>query len=170
MTRHFNSSVSAIMALGFALLPGIALSQQKSLKEQLVGTWTLVSIVNTSTTGAKRDLFGANPKGLLIFDAGGRYVSVAMKRDRAEFKSRNREKWTPDEYKAAVLGTRAQFGTWSVDESNGILIQHIEGSITPNNDGTEANRSISFAGDELTLATTNVARGGSNLMVYRREK
>jgi lipocalin-like protein len=170
MNRHFTRSLSAIMVFGFALLPGIALSQQKSLKEQLVGAWTLVSIVNTSSSGTKRDLFGTNPKGLLIFDAGGRYVSVATKRDRTEFKSRNREKWTADEYKAAVLGTRAQFGTWSVNETSRVLIQQIEGSITPNNDGTEAKRSISFVGDELTLATTDVAREGSNVMIYRRAK
>jgi hypothetical protein len=156
------------MVLGYVSWSGIALSQQESLKEQLVGTWTLVSIVNTSPSGTQRDLFGADPKGLLIFDAGGRYVSVATKRDRTEFRSRNREKWTADEYKAAVLGTRAQFGTWSVNETDRILIQQIEGSITPNNESTEAKRSISFVGDELTLTTTDVAREGSNVMVYRR--
>jgi len=170
MRRCAMLSLFTLAVLGFALSSNTANSQHRTLKEQLVGTWTLVSIVNTNPSGAKRDLFGLNPKGLLIFDAGGRYVSVSTKRDRPEFKSRNRDKWTADEYKAAVLGTRAQFGTWSVDESQKTLIQRIDGSITPNNDGTEARRLITLAGDELTLVTTNVAREGSNEMVYRRAK
>jgi hypothetical protein len=153
-----------------ALSPGAGLSQEKSLREQLVGTWILVSIVNTSPTGVKRNLFGENPNGILIFDSGGRYVSIATARNRQEFSSRNRDTWTPDEYKAAVLGTRAQFGTWSVNESDRILIQGIDGSITPNNDGSEARRSISLAGDQLRLSSGNAARGGSNEMVFERAK
>jgi hypothetical protein len=35
--------ISAITMLGLALIPGSAVSQQRSLKEQLVGTWTFVS-------------------------------------------------------------------------------------------------------------------------------
>jgi hypothetical protein len=36
MNRRYIISVSALMALGLALLPSSAISQQKSLKEQLV--------------------------------------------------------------------------------------------------------------------------------------
>ncbi len=41
------------MLLVFALLPGSAVSQQKSLKEQLVGAWTLV------IRGANSDILSA---------------------------------------------------------------------------------------------------------------
>ena len=40
MNRRSVLSVSAIAVLGLALLPATAFSQQKSLKEQIVGTWT----------------------------------------------------------------------------------------------------------------------------------
>src|SRR5262249_28626271 len=43
MHRRNMLSISAITALGLALMPGNAVSQQKSLKDQLVGAWTLVS-------------------------------------------------------------------------------------------------------------------------------
>jgi len=43
MNRRCILSISAMTALGLALLPGSAVAQQKSLKETLVGTWTLVS-------------------------------------------------------------------------------------------------------------------------------
>jgi hypothetical protein len=43
--------VSAFMALGLALLPGAAVSQQKTLSEQLIGTWKIVSVRNTRPDG-----------------------------------------------------------------------------------------------------------------------
>jgi hypothetical protein len=55
--RHILS-LSVITAVGVALLPGSLLAQQKSLKEQLVGTWTIVSNDNVAPDGTKRQLFG----------------------------------------------------------------------------------------------------------------
>jgi hypothetical protein len=43
MNRRHILSLSAITALGLALLPGNAVAQTKSLKEQIVGSWTYVS-------------------------------------------------------------------------------------------------------------------------------
>ena len=41
MTRRGILSLSVVLAVGLALQPGAALSQQKPLKEQIVGAWTL---------------------------------------------------------------------------------------------------------------------------------
>ena len=65
MNRRNTLSLCATIALGLALLPGSAVSQQKPLKEQLVGTWTIVSNDNVAPDGTKRQIFGANPKGIL---------------------------------------------------------------------------------------------------------
>src|ERR1700674_1241380 len=111
MNRRHILSLSVIMALGLALAPGRALSQQKSLKEQLTGTWTLVSADNVAPGGTKRQLFGANPKGILILDASGRYAVVQVRPDRPKFESNNRLQGTPEENKAVLLGTAASFGT-----------------------------------------------------------
>jgi hypothetical protein len=56
MNRRSILSLSAITALGLAMLPGSAVSQQKSLKEQLVGAWTLVSSETTAANGTKQQL------------------------------------------------------------------------------------------------------------------
>ena len=66
MDRRDLFSLSAVTALTFALLPSSAVGQQRSLNDQLVGTWTLVSTDNAQN-------FGANPKGMLVFDGNGRY-------------------------------------------------------------------------------------------------
>src|SRR5436190_9832344 len=41
MNRHLLS-VCTIAALGLVTLPGAAVAQQKSMKDQMVGTWTLL--------------------------------------------------------------------------------------------------------------------------------
>src|SRR5881296_3073720 len=86
MNGHNVLRFSAITALGFALVTGSAIAQQKTLKEQLVGSWTLVSSETTPPTGAKRQNFGANPKGILILEAGGRYALVQGDTNRPKFK------------------------------------------------------------------------------------
>ena len=50
MNRRYIISLSALTALGLALLPSNAISQEKSLKDQLVGTWIYVS-----STGKRDD-------------------------------------------------------------------------------------------------------------------
>ena len=59
----------AVAAFAVALLPGSAVSQQKSLKDQIVGSWTLVSWEQTRADGSKNQRFGASPKGINTYDA-----------------------------------------------------------------------------------------------------
>ena len=51
MSRRRILNLSAIAALGLAMLPGNALAQTKSLKDQLVGTWIIVSNDATAPDG-----------------------------------------------------------------------------------------------------------------------
>ena len=79
MNPHNIFSLSLITALGLALLPAASGAQQKSLKEQVVGTWTAVSTTNTGTNGTKSELFGPNPRGLLIFESNGRFSLISIR-------------------------------------------------------------------------------------------
>ena len=63
MNRRTIIAVSAIAAFGLGLLPGSAFSQQKSLKEQLVGTWTFVSALDVHPDGSKTDRWGPQSEG-----------------------------------------------------------------------------------------------------------
>src|SRR5260370_33003382 len=100
MNRRTIFSISAIVALG-AWLPGVAIAQQKSLKDQLVGTWMLVSCDSTDSNGAKAP-YCVNPVGILMLDAGGRYTSVIAARGRP--KSGDRVKAPAELIKTASLG------------------------------------------------------------------
>jgi hypothetical protein len=66
MNQRRILTLSAI-ALGLVFsLPG-AMAQTKSLKDQLVGTWSLVSWEQVNNDGTKRQDFGPSPKGVTTF-------------------------------------------------------------------------------------------------------
>jgi len=64
--------------------------------KDLVGTWTLVSVV-TERDGSKSDTYGRNAKGLLLFDEKGRYSIIFIAANLPKFVSGNRSNGTADE-------------------------------------------------------------------------
>ena len=70
--------MSGMTLLACAVLAGNAAAQQKTLKEQLVGAWTLVSSDVTAKDGTKRQEFGANPRGILILRAPQEFEKVGL--------------------------------------------------------------------------------------------
>jgi hypothetical protein len=161
----------ALVCVGLILPVGGAIAQQKALKEQIVGAWMLVSNDTTAPDGTKQQTFGANPRGILILDASGRYASVQGRPDRAKFKATEnvRAKATAEEFAAAAREFGANFGSWSVNEADKTLIRKFEIALIPNNDRNETKAAVSLAGDELKLTLTTAA-GGRTDTVYRRAR
>jgi hypothetical protein len=171
MIRRNIFGLSIITTLGVSLLSGSAFCQQKSLKEQLVGTWTIVSNINVAPDGTKRQIFGANPKGILIFESNGRYAQIFVRPDRPKFKANNRLQGTPEEIKAAYEGALVHFGTWSVTETDKTIVVKTEGALYPNQEGTEGKRTIvSLTTDDLKLANPASGAGGTTEAIFRRAK
>jgi hypothetical protein len=174
MNRRSILSISAVTVLGLAFVPSKAVSQQKSLRDQLVGAWVLVSQEFTSADGTKREgvagVIGGNSRGVMILDASGRYAFVVGRSDRPKFKTTGvpRLDATPEEYKAAVVTFGANYGTWSVNEADKTLTQRFEGALIPNAEGTVDTESVSLAGDDLKLSAS-VASGRRD-EVYQRAK
>jgi hypothetical protein len=171
MNRTSILSLSAITAVGLALLPSHVLAQQKPLKDQLVGAWTVVSSDNVAPDGSKRQLFGSNPTGIVILDASGRYAQILVRPGRPKFASNNRLQGTAEENKAAQEGAVAHHGTWTVNEADKTVVLRIETAVYPNQDGTEAKRSISsLTADELKWTNPASGAGGTTETVWRRAK
>src|SRR5262245_45097202 len=161
--------LSAMTALTLVLVPGSTLAQPKPLKELLVGTYALVSVASTTRDGAKVDLFGTSPKGLIIFDARGHYTQVIVRSDRPRFKANNRLQGTPEENKAALAGGIGQFGTWSVNEADRSLTLHQKGVVHfPNEEDTDQKRVLSLTSDELKIIIPLTGDGGRAEQVWRR--
>src|SRR5262249_55453423 len=89
MNRRSVLSVSAVMALAAAVMPSSVAAQEKSLKDQLVGTWIFVSAQDVKPDGTKVDPWGPNPKGVAMYDAKGRFTFIIMRSDLPKFVSNN---------------------------------------------------------------------------------
>src|SRR5882724_5479752 len=76
-----------IAAFGSSMMTFDALGQKQTLKEQLVGTWTLLSWEQKKGDGTTVERYGTSPKGIAFFDAGGRYIITVMRSDRAKYAS-----------------------------------------------------------------------------------
>jgi hypothetical protein len=151
------------------VLGSSALAQQKSVKDQLVGSWIFVSSTTKAEDGSP--FWGANPKGLVIFTANGRYSTHLMRSDRPKFSANSRTKGTPEENKAAVLGNISSFGTYTVDEDKKTFTIRFEGSTYPNLEGTVQARPFEIVGDELRVTNPAPTAGGPpSHIVYRRDK
>jgi hypothetical protein len=128
-----------------------AVDQPQSLKEQLVGTWTLASWEQKKGDGTKARRYGENPVGIAFFDAGGRYIVTVMRSDRDKYASDALWQGTAEENKATADGTITYFGTYSANEADSSIAVHIEGSSFPNWNGVDQKRVVAIAGDQLTL-------------------
>ena len=138
--------------------------------QSLVGSWTLVSSV-VEQGGNRIEPFGSNPKGALIFDAGGTYVAMIARAGLPKFATDNRLAGTADENKAVVTGSIAHFGSYAVNAADKTITFRIATSTHPNWDGTEQKRAYTLAGDELKYTVGSAAVGGGTAtLVWRRAK
>jgi len=169
MNRRRLISISAATALGLASLAGNAVAQQKSLKEQLIGTWTFVSAVDTNKDGTKSDRWGPNAKGLAIFDANGRFSFMISRADIPNLAANKANEGTAEENKAVLRGIIAYIGTWSVDEASKTLVTNIEASTFPNLNGKAQKRIIlSLTADGLKYNNPATSTGMTTEAVWKR--
>jgi hypothetical protein len=143
----------------------------RTAKEQLVGSWTLVSL--TAGEGADQTLpYGPDPKGSMMVDANGRFMITVVRSDLPNFASNNRMVGTPDENNSVVQGSIAYYGAYTIDEATRVITVKVEGSTFPNFTGGTQTRILSFNGDdEVTYLNPTPSHGGEPAKVtYRRAK
>lgn len=164
-------ALSAVTAVTLAVLPGSTTAQQKSIKDQLVGAWTFVSAFDYYPDGRKDDRWGANPKGVFIFDATGHFAFFISRSDLPKIAGNSPFKATAEESQAIMRGLGASFGSYSVDEAEKILVTRVEGGIFPNQIGATQRRVIvSLTADELKYANQATTTGVRAESVWRRAK
>ena len=161
--------VAATLAL--ALSPGPA-AAQRSLRDQLVGTWTFVVAEITAADGKKSFPFGETPKGLLVFTPDGHFAQIHIASDVPRIASNNRLNGTAEEYATIMRRSLSMFGTYTVDEAKRTVTFAIVSSTYPNAQGQSQTRTIDkLTGDEFVNSNPDVAGGrGAAINVYRRVK
>jgi hypothetical protein len=164
-------SVAVAAALEFASIAALGplsgMAHAQTAKD-LVGTWQVVTNVNTATDGKKTDALGPNPKGMAIFSADGHYMITVLRNDLPKIASNNRLQTTVDEDAAIAHGSIASYGTYSI--ANKVVTLVIDQSSYPNWRGTEAKRDIlSFNGDEMEFGFAS-PMGGRSDITWKRIK
>jgi hypothetical protein len=128
--RGIAPGAAPVVMIAFALIAGQAGAQTpgKSIKDQLVGHWDLVSVTLSGATP-----YGANPKGSMFIDADGHYSVIVLTAGRAN--------------------NISYFGSYTVDEAASSMTLHIDGSSRASADGRDQKRLLTFSGDELIQDT-----------------
>lgn len=170
--RRFTGIFAAVVVLASVLPVAVSYAQSHSrtLKEEIVGTWTPVTQY-VDQDGKKLEPFGSNPKGIVVYDSNGRFVLVLQRATLPSFASSNRMTGTAEENKAIVQGSIAYFGTYVVNENERKINLHYDGSTYPNWDGEDQIRLASISGDELEIISPVSAVGGGTVhLTLRRVK
>lgn len=139
-------------ALGLALATARP-AEKPPTTNRLVGTWRLVSIEERRADGQRVTPldYGPEPVGILMYDATGHMAAQAMRRGRPRFGSDDVHLAPPEKAKTAFVGYNAYFGTYTVDERQGVVIHHVEASLIPDWEGTDQRRRFTLSGDTLIL-------------------
>jgi len=164
-------AIAAALLVGGSLAastPAVAQSKAAELRQQIVGDWTLVEVV-LEQDGKRQEPFGANPKGFMTYSVGGRFSYVLLRSDLPKIASNNRTDTTPEESKAVAAGVLAAYGTYVVEDAEGMLLSRIDAGTFPNWNGTQQKRQITIQGDELRVVNPTPPRGGGTAyLVWKR--
>lgn len=160
MRKRSILSICAITALGLASLPSSAVGQQKSLKDELVGGWTLVAWERTAPDGTKTHTYGANPKGIVYYGADGRFFVLFARGDLPKVAANDRAKATPEEAKALVEGSVAYSGSYTVDEPSKTIALRVDVTTFPNQALNQKRTITSLTADELKFTNPGATAGG----------
>jgi Lipocalin-like domain len=170
--RRFGMLAAAtvsVLIMGGALAIGDAIAQEKSLKEQLVGTWIYVSSTSTRADGSKTE--NPNLKAIVIYTSDGHFAFVSVRADLPKLANPDRALATAEEAKAVVAGSIAYFGMYSINEADKVLTAKVEGSTYANLLGTDQKRIItSLTADELKFTNPRTLAGVTLEFVWKRAK
>jgi hypothetical protein len=152
---------------------GATLAQpEKSLRDQIVGSWNFVVAEVTAPDGKKSFPFGETPRGIIIFTPNGSFAQIHIASEAPKIASGNRLTGTAEEYAEIMRGSISVFGAYTVDESKKTVTFKIVSSSFPNWEGEAQERTIDkLIGDEFVNTNPNVAGGrGSASNFYKRIK
>ena len=123
----------------------------EEIAKQFVGTWRLVSAVQTLADGTTRPnpVYGPGGVGYIIYGDSGRVCVVNINPSRPQWK--NESSPTEAEVRSAVHGMIAYAGSYEVNHEQGTVIHHIEVDAIPNRVGTHQKRFFIFSGNRLIL-------------------
>ena len=135
------------------------------IKNEIIGTWKLVSWVYKNEKGEEVHYFGKNSTGLLMYDDNGYMNAQLMKEKRPAFASDSINGGTPEETYGAFHTYLAYFGKY-YEQNPGEMVHIVEGSLFPNWVGHREVRYGRIEGDQLILSTPPIYAQGTEIVFY----
>ena len=170
MIRRSALALCATVLITIAAFPSNSVAEQKSLKDQLVGTWIYVS-----STGKREDgsaVQRPSLQGAVTYTADGRFHFITTRTDVPKYASSDPTRPSPDEAMAIASGSIAYTGTYTVDENTKTIHANIETSTFPNLVGAPNQRRVitSITADELKFTNPRTPAGVTLDLVFKRAK
>ena len=145
-----------------------ALANDAELRQKIVGTWTLDSVVyEDQATKELSPVLGEKPRGRQIATADGRWLALVTAENRPVPK-------TDEERARALTSMIAYTGRYRVDD--GKVITKVEAAWNEAWVGGEQTRFIRFEGDRLFIESTAMPHPNVNnkvvkvIVIWDREK
>lgn len=129
----------------------------------LEGVWIMDSAYEIRPDGTRTTNYGEHPKGLFNVDAAGRYNMQIFKVGRPAFASGDKARGTPEEYRAAVVGSSTHFGRVTIDQARRQLVFEVEAASFPNWEGRRQVRDYTYKDGLLSYAVPAGASGSGTV-------
>ena len=119
--------------------------------------------------GSKLKQFGANPKGINVFDPNGRFFVMIASADNSQIAARDSAKANSEEIGGLIAESIAYYGTYTVNEAEKVVLFHLDASTFPNQIGTDQKRVItSLTAKELKYTSPAAMSGVQVHQVWKR--
>ena len=132
---------------------------------QFAGAWTLVKIERFDAAGELLAPPIEDRVGYIIYDPDGYMGVTIMQPDRRPYAGNQR---TPEEALASYSSYSSYFGTFTVNEAEGFLTHHLEGSLNTRGAGSDYQRFYTFSGNRLTLQPPPGENGNKTQLTWEK--
>ncbi len=120
------------------------------MRSELVGSWKLTAAEYVNADGTVRPLHGS-AVGRICYDPDGYVTAQTMPAKRPAYASGNPMESTPEELGIGAAKVVSYYGTYEVDEVNGVIRHYVEMAALPNWIGGIQERNYELNGDALVL-------------------
>jgi hypothetical protein len=131
---------------------------------QFAGAWTLVKIERFDADGEPLAPPVEDQLGYIIYDPSGYMGVTIMQPDREPYAGSR----TPEQALAAYSSYTSYFGRFTVNEAEGFLTHHLEGSLNTRGAGSDYKRFYTFSGNRLTLQPPAGANGNKTELTWEK--
>ncbi|MGS2737759.1 lipocalin-like domain-containing protein [Sinomicrobium sp. M5D2P17] len=135
------------------------------IKEEIVGTWKLLSWVYYDNDNKPVHYFGESVEGILMYDKSGLMNAQLMRPERPLFNSTSINSGTQEEIRMAFDGYLAYYGKYE-ETRPGEIVHTVEGSLLPNWIGSKQVRYVRVEGEELLICTPPISSQQGEVVFY----